>query len=716
MNRIARFAFWVFGVTLGSLGSLATTGCHSVKTPRPSTIRVATKDEHHFHTITQTADLRSIHVITKAGKTYFLAEPPPDAAFSYEDASDLSFALVGRSGSTDARDGSEDEPLTGRAAYVLLARDLNYRLAEATINFGLTNEEYQKLYRENLEVIRMVAERESRTLHQSQILLSNGSDVATLNPFPISDPPQPLVADGGGSDSNGSGGSSKKTDDTNKTGGGKDPDDKPSNGGDTPDHGSTNGGGGTTGGDQGELADFMHQTATGIVGRTFLVAPDTTELAPTGTSFVTYAPTDLVIAQTAYSGPSSEAQASTTFQELQSALGVGGSVSGHYGGFKAKVSVEDAQAKSQTQFQSYASVAKVIANVDVVLTPAAQKKLEDALRAQIGDQVKRLGAPSDQNLSAYSNLFRKVGTHYCPAVTFGGRMDMIAWSNDSSSASASDLKVAVQASYEGSGAGGEVDANVDRSHSEVLNKSGVGSSVVSVGGSAAKSSEILTYTKDDYKAWAESVNSTNTLTEGPAIIAHELNGVWEVLDGAERDHLESAYSKAYPRTASKTQVVQPPQLVVRPGLDEGDREFDGHGPRMQISVSLRLNPENKGLIEYGAYMIAEEWDDDKDERTGDKSRAVGGSHWQKLHEVEKGQRITSVRVPGFDVDGKAAVTYPPTPFINVDTSHDKLTLTGEDVAPLKIVKSLALVGDIKGKDIGTTGMTIDFNPIEIVVE
>lgn len=150
-----------------ALVGLLLTGCQSsqVSYPRAHHTELAEGESLSF-----TADLRSAYVLEKDGRRWLIAEPAPDAAFSYEAAEEGDIALVnvgGRNGADEAMTaGSEDLPLTGRTAYVLLARELSYRLIEAAYNMDADLDDFERMYDRMLSSVEKIAIAEGGQLTQ----------------------------------------------------------------------------------------------------------------------------------------------------------------------------------------------------------------------------------------------------------------------------------------------------------------------------------------------------------------------------------------------------------------------------------------------------------------------------------------------------------------------------------------------------------------------
>jgi hypothetical protein len=151
-------------------------GCASIDYPRAH----STSIEKDIHSFSYTADLRATHFIKKGDRYWILTEPAPDAAFSYEDEDDLDISLLSFGGKGEdagaAAQGTEDLPLTGRASYVLLARELMFRLNEMAYNTRATQDQVMEMYDKVLTIIQNVAKMEAANIsHQTKVNLNTGA-------------------------------------------------------------------------------------------------------------------------------------------------------------------------------------------------------------------------------------------------------------------------------------------------------------------------------------------------------------------------------------------------------------------------------------------------------------------------------------------------------------------------------------------------------------
>jgi len=165
-----------------------------------------------IHSLSYTGDLRATHIIQKDAGYWICMEPAPDAAFSYDTEDDLDLALISTGDREEGKTstGSEDLPLAGRTSYVLLARELNYRICEMAANTNATFDQYFKAYQANLAVIQQVATGESQNIsHKTQVTISTGAQSALS--YAQTDqglPPESMAAAGGAGAATQAGGSS----------------------------------------------------------------------------------------------------------------------------------------------------------------------------------------------------------------------------------------------------------------------------------------------------------------------------------------------------------------------------------------------------------------------------------------------------------------------------------------------------------------------------
>ena len=166
------FTFFTFFILLAS----QLVSCSNMEYPKAEAFQ---KDDN-VTSLSYTADLRAVHLIKRGEDYWLIAEPTPDAAFSYDEDGgmdiDLSLLSIGDKTRDDGSlsSGAEDLPLTGRASYVLLARELNYRMNEMALNLNLTTEQYMEMFKASMDTIEKVA-----LIEAAQITTTNNTTVST---------------------------------------------------------------------------------------------------------------------------------------------------------------------------------------------------------------------------------------------------------------------------------------------------------------------------------------------------------------------------------------------------------------------------------------------------------------------------------------------------------------------------------------------------------
>ncbi len=144
-------------------------------------------NEHNLNNNVQsmsyTADIRGVHFLHRPdGSVWILSEPPPDAAFSYDDSqsSSLGIKMLNIGGSSENENekssaGGEDLPLTGRTSYVLLAREMLYRVNEMAYNTNATTEQYIQAQKNAFAIIETIAKLEIPNIsHKTTVALTTG--------------------------------------------------------------------------------------------------------------------------------------------------------------------------------------------------------------------------------------------------------------------------------------------------------------------------------------------------------------------------------------------------------------------------------------------------------------------------------------------------------------------------------------------------------------
>jgi hypothetical protein len=131
--------------------------------------------------------------------------------------------------------------------------------------------------------------------------------------------------------------------------------------------------------------------------------------------------------------------------------------------------------------------------------------------------------------------------------------------------------------------------------------------------------------------------------------------------------------------------VQPRDIIFVPDrLTRGDREFGGHGPRVDLEVSLRINPGDAREVQAVVTMRAEE-------TGGDGTTVEGIGYFPVYRSTSPLSRILT-----------------PTFFNHnyTDRNHD------DDLFTFRagMVRGLRYIGDTRGQEAGTrTSVTIHFH-------
>jgi hypothetical protein len=134
----------------------------------------------------------------------------------------------------------------------------------------------------------------------------------------------------------------------------------------------------------------------------------------------------------------------------------------------------------------------------------------------------------------------------------------------------------------------------------------------------------------------------------------------------------------------------------QPAHARGDQEFEGHGPRVEVTAELRLDNSGQNLLAR-VYMDAEEWKNGK--AKSDHTRFQGWSPWHPVYERTDGKRMTKI------LTARSAT------WKYVDTNHH------EDVKQMGdtgLVRRFTCTGDSRGRD--HPQVQVVFNTIEVSVE
>jgi len=116
-------------------------------------------------TISNTAETRTVHMFNKKNGYQFCAEPSPDVAESREADWNYDFTFLNffHDSVDREKDFEEDTdvPLIGRTGYLLLARELGYRICEAQVGIGMTGKDYVEMHKMNTELLIKIATEEA---------------------------------------------------------------------------------------------------------------------------------------------------------------------------------------------------------------------------------------------------------------------------------------------------------------------------------------------------------------------------------------------------------------------------------------------------------------------------------------------------------------------------------------------------------------------------
>jgi len=144
---------------LAALGSaFLATGCTSPFEPKPVEVKL---DGQKL--ISNTASVKNTFILDADSPLIICAEPPPDASFNQDTDLDITVALIAAGGDKggDDDEGSEESEMAGRSPGVLLARELLYRFCEFSRNYKVEKDVAIELYKQNLDIIREVGNKEA---------------------------------------------------------------------------------------------------------------------------------------------------------------------------------------------------------------------------------------------------------------------------------------------------------------------------------------------------------------------------------------------------------------------------------------------------------------------------------------------------------------------------------------------------------------------------
>lgn len=131
----------------------------------------------------------------------------------------------------------------------------------------------------------------------------------------------------------------------------------------------------------------------------------------------------------------------------------------------------------------------------------------------------------------------------------------------------------------------------------------------------------------------------------------------------------------------------------------GDRDFKGHGPRVQFRAEVSADPKSNTLG-VRVFMHAEEWKDGRPEP--DHTVAEGWTRWESIP-APPGLQIVGLdrrQETGFHHD-----------YVDKDHEPDHFTFPRQ-----ALVAELIYTGDTGGEEAGTkTGVTVWFHPVRVLV-
>ncbi|HUM45927.1 MAG TPA: thiol-activated cytolysin family protein [Chitinophagales bacterium] len=266
-----------------------------------------------------------------------------------------------------------------------------------------------------------------------------------------------------------------------------------------------------------------------------------------------------------------------------------------------------------------------------------------------------------------------------------------------SSSSAEDLYAALSASYGGLFVSGELDASLEQQ--EILNSSHM--SLLIVGGDATQAVQVTNF--DSLNSYI--VDGGNWSNNSPAApLAYTLR----FLDNNEvaRVILSSEYN------VQTCEVITPPDSgtisYLNPNseiklcpvkLGNGDKEFDGHGPDISVSVTLEIRNNGKELwrvVEFDAI-----------ETQSDYTHAVQDPDWEevKIFTAPSGKKIKQI-----NSDKSTSYDYE-------DTDHEEDV---KEFSSSELIDKFKIKGDTNGDDVGNCTdddvyLSIYYNTIELVL-
>ena len=148
-----------------------------------------------------------------------------------------------------------------------------------------------------------------------------------------------------------------------------------------------------------------------------------------------------------------------------------------------------------------------------------------------------------------------------------------------------------------------------------------------------------------------------------------------------------------------TRTFTPPHTSI-PGHSKGDRDFSGHGPKIDAEVTLKLGANRRGILAT-IWMKAWEWNVAKNRPRSDYT-AAAGEVTHLIYAAPEGWLIRS-----YDVLNAAAFSY-------IDADHQDDIFPAGGMLP---VEKWTFVGDTGGSEAGDkTSVQVKFSNFNVVIE
>jgi hypothetical protein len=148
-----------------------------------------------------------------------------------------------------------------------------------------------------------------------------------------------------------------------------------------------------------------------------------------------------------------------------------------------------------------------------------------------------------------------------------------------------------------------------------------------------------------------------------------------------------------------TRTYTPPHTNI-PGYNKGNRDFSGHGPKIDAEVTLKLGANRRGILATIS-MVAWEWNVSKNRPRSDYTAAAGETT-EVIYLAPDGWRIRS-----YDVLNSARVSY-------IDSNHRDDIFPAGGMLP---VEKWTFVGDTGGSEAGDkTKVQVKLSNFNVVIE